>query len=102
MLNIGQSHPVLSLFDRPGQRFGQRLASNASAGLADGHQACVSPIQAAVVLQLAYQSAVHQDDEVHVSGLTHPVPELTLTHAQMLLPVPMEGLGPASPDCHPR
>ena len=95
MLNIEQSHPVLRLFDRPGKRFGQRLSSDAATGLADGHQACLSPIQSAVVLQLTHQSAVHQDDEVHVSCLTHPVPELTLAHAQMLLPVPMKGLGPA-------
>ena len=47
------------------------------------------------MLQLTHQCAVHQDDEVHVSGLTHSVPELTVAHAQMVLPVPMKGLGSA-------
>src|SRR5919199_4473775 len=31
---------------------------------------------------------------MHVPCLAHAVPELTLAHPQVLLPVPMEGLGP--------
>ena len=50
------------------------------------------------MLHLAHQSGIRQGDEVHVPGLAHPVPELTLAHAQVLLPVPVKGLrpGPAS------
>jgi hypothetical protein len=47
------------------------------------------------MLQLAHQSGVHQDDEVHVPGLALSVPELTLAHAQMQLPVPVKGLCPS-------
>ena len=98
MLNVGQTHAVLRPFDRPRQGVGQGFTRDAATGLADGHQANVSPLKGAVVLQLAHQGGVHQDDEVHVPGLAHPVPELTFTHAQVLLPVAMKGLGsgPAS------
>ena len=58
----------------------------------------MSPLERTVVLQLAHQSGVRQHDEVHVPGLAHSVTQLTLTHAQVLLPVPVVGLraGPAS------
>ncbi len=84
----------MRLFDGPSKRFAQGLASDGATGLANGHQACVSPLEGTIMLQLAHQSRVRQDDEVHVPGLAHPVPELTLAHAQMLLPVPMKGLRP--------
>src|SRR5581483_2583162 len=84
----------LGTFDRPSQRLSESLAGDGTTGLADGHQTCVSPVQSTVVLHLAHQSRVRQDDELHVSGLTHPVPELTLAHAQMLLPVQVKGLRP--------
>src|SRR5215211_549880 len=98
MLNIGQSPAVVSLLDGPGKRLGEDLASDGTTGLADGHQAYMSPLKGTVVLQLAHQSGVHHHDEVHVSGLTHSVTQLTLAHAQMLLPVPVVGLrlSPAS------
>jgi hypothetical protein len=48
---------------------------------------------------LAHQGAVRQEHEIHVAGLALAAPELTIAHAQMLLPVPMEGLrdSPALP-----
>ena len=73
MLNIGQTHPVLSLLNRPGKRLSQGLASDGATGLADGHQAYVSPFEGAVVLQLAHQCGIHHHDEVHVPGLAHSV-----------------------------
>ena len=93
-LDIGQTHALLRTFNRPGERLPQGLARDSTAGLADGHQACVSPIEGAVVLHLAHQSGVRQGDEMHVPGLAHSVPELTLAHAQVLLPVPVKGLRP--------
>ena len=50
------------------------------------------------MLQLTHEGGIRQDDEVHVPCLAHPVPELTLAHTQMLLPVPVKSLGstPAS------
>jgi hypothetical protein len=94
MLNIGQTHPKLGLLNGPGERLAQRLAGDGTTGLADGHQACLSPVEGAVVLQLAHQSAVHEHDEIHVPGLAQSVTHLAIAHAQMLLPVPMIGLCP--------
>lgn len=98
MLNIGQTHPLLGLLDSPGKRLSEGFARDGTTGLADGHQACLSPLEGAVVLHLAHQSGVHHHDEVHVPGLAQSVTQVTVTHAQMLLPVPMIGLGsgPAS------
>jgi len=93
MMYFGRTHPVLGMFDCPGQGFAERFTRDAATGLADGHQACVIPIQGAVVPQLTHESGVHQHDEVHVPGLAHPVAELTIAHAQVLLPVPIIGLG---------
>jgi hypothetical protein len=53
------------------------------------------PLQGTVVLELAHQSGVHQQDKVHMPGLAQSVPELTRAHAHMLLPVPMHGLRPS-------
>src|SRR5262249_4520982 len=46
-----------------------------------------------VVPHLAHQGAVRQEHEIHVPRLALATPELTIAHAQMLLPVPMERLG---------
>src|SRR5690606_17974804 len=42
--------------------------------------------------QLGHNRAVRQEDQMHMPGLALAVPELTLAHAEMLLPVPMKGL----------
>src|ERR671928_1478952 len=91
--DFGQTLPLLHLLDHPSDRFAQSLAEDRATGLADGRQACLSPFLRTVVPQLAHQSAVRQEDEIHVPGLALATPELTIAHAQMLLPVPMEGLG---------
>src|SRR5262245_36248954 len=87
------------LLNHPGDRFAQGLTKHRSTGFADGRQACMSPFLRTVVLQLTHQSAVRQEYEIHMPGLALAAPELTLAHAQMLLAVPMEGLGscPALP-----
>src|SRR5947207_5154791 len=92
--DLGQTLPLLHLFDHPGDRFTQGLAKHCATGLADGRQACLSPFLRTVVLQLRHQSAVRQEYEIHVPCLALAFPELTITHTQMLLPVPMEGLCP--------
>src|SRR3954468_2550861 len=91
-LDFGQTLPLLDLFDHPSDRFAQGLAQHGPTGLADGHQACLSPSLHTVVPQLCHQSAVRQEDEIHMPCLALTFPELTLAHTQMLLPVPMEGL----------
>ena len=98
LLDIGQTHASLGMLNRPGDGLAQGLTSDGATGLANGHQACVSPIDGTVVLQLTHQSGVHQDDELHMPCLAISVPELTLAHAQVLLPVSVKGLcsGPSS------
>src|SRR3954468_21143901 len=96
-LDCGQTLPILHLFDYPGDGFPQRLAEHGATGLADGRQACVSPFLRTVMPQLRHQSAVRQEHEIHMPGLALATPELTRAHAQMLLPVPMEGLSSCPP-----
>src|SRR5215212_4161192 len=91
-LDSGQTLPLLNLLDHPGDRFTQGLAKHRTTGLADGRQAHVSPFLRTVVPQLAHQGAVRQEHEIHMPRLALATPELTRAHAQMLLPVPMEGL----------
>src|SRR6266508_2196866 len=92
-LDIGQTLPLLGLLNYPGDRFAQGLAKHGATGLADGRQACLSPFLRTVVPQLGHQGAVRQEYEIHMPGLALATPELTRAHAQMLLAVPMEGLG---------
>lgn len=97
--DLGQTLALCDLLDHPGDRFAQGFAEDCPTGLADGRQARVSPFLRTVVFQMTHQSAVRQEYEIHVPGLALAAPELTRAHAQMLLPVPMEGLGscPALP-----
>src|SRR6266542_2906724 len=93
-LDSRQTLPLLGLLNHPGDRFAQGLAEHGATGLADGRQAYVSPLLRTVVPQLGHQGAVRQEYEIHMPGLALATPELTRAHAQMLLPVPMEGLCP--------
>jgi hypothetical protein len=99
MLDFGHTEAFVRTLYDPFERLAQGFTEDLPTGLADGHQAYMSPFLRTVVLQLTHQSGVRQDDQMHVPGLAHAAPELTLAHAQMLLPVPMEGLGscPALP-----
>ena len=90
--DFGQTLALLNLLDHPSDRFAQGLTQHGTTGLADGRQACLSPFLRTVVPQLGHQGAVRQEHEIHVPGLALAFPELTITHAQMLLAVPMEGL----------
>src|SRR5690349_7326285 len=92
-LDCGQTLPLLNLLNHPGDRFAQGFAEHGPTGLADGRQARVSPLLRTVVPQLGHQCAVRQKYEIHMPGLALATPELTRAHAQMLLSVPMEGLG---------
>jgi hypothetical protein len=83
---------MLRLFNHPCNRLAQGLAEHCATGLADGRQACVSLFLRTVMPQLAHQGAVRQEHEIHKPGLALAIPELTITHTQVLLSVPMEGL----------
>src|SRR5436189_5276716 len=97
-LDIGQTLPLLDLLDHPRNRFAQGLTKHGATGLADGRQACLSPFLRTVVPQLGHQGAVRQEYEIHVPCLALALPELTIAHAEMLLPVPLEGVG-SCPAC---
>src|SRR5262245_33693740 len=92
-LDLGHTLPLLNLLDDPGDRFAQGLTKDRATGLADGRQTCLSPFLHTVLPQLSHQGAVRQEHEIHVPCLALATPELTLAHTQMLLPVPMKGLG---------
>src|SRR5437763_6201155 len=91
--DCGQTLPLCDLLNHPGDRFAQGLAEHGPTGLADGRQAYMSPFLRTVVPHLGHQSAVRQEHELHMPGLALATPKLTRAHAQMLLAVPMEGLG---------
>ena len=77
--DLGQTLPLLHLFDHPHDRFAQGLTKHRAAGLADGRQASLSPFLRTVLPQLAHQGAVRQEDEIHMPGLALATPELTIT-----------------------
>src|SRR5215211_2195246 len=93
-LNGGQTLALLHLPYDPGDCLTERFSQHGATGLADGRQAYASPFLRTVLPQLAHQSAVRHEYEIHVPGLALAIPELTRAHAQMLLAVPMERLGP--------
>ena len=86
MLDFEHTHPFSRSLDHPFERFGQGLTQDQPTGLANGRKANVRPIHGAVVLQLTHESGVRQDDELHVPGLAHAAPELTLAHAHICFP----------------
>src|ERR1035438_7704498 len=70
----------------------ERLIEHRSAGFADGLQTTESPLLRTVLSQLTHEQAVRQHDQVHVPGLALAVAKLTISHAKLLLTVPMIGL----------
>ena len=80
------------LLDDPGEGGAERLVQHRSAGFADGLQPTESPITRTVLPQLTHEQAVRQHHQVHVPGLALAVAKLTVSHAKLLLTVPMIGL----------
>ena len=81
-----------SLFDGPADRVTQTFSQHGSTGFADGRQLTKSPFLRTALLELAHEQTVRQHYEVHVPGLAIPVAQLTISHAQFLLTVPMKCL----------
>jgi len=79
----------LDLLDDPGEGGAERFVQHCPAGFADGPQPTESPIVRTVLPQLAHEHTVRQHDQVHVPGLALAVAELTVSHAKLLLTVPM-------------
>ena len=84
--------PSGDLFDRPGERRPQGLFEHRPTGFADGHQPMERPFLRTALLQLAHEQTVRQHDQVHVPGLALGITQLTITHPELLLAVPMKGL----------
>ncbi len=80
------------LLNDPGEGGAERLIEHRSAGFADGLQTTEGPLVRTVLPQLTHEQTVRQHDQVHVSGLALAVAELTVSHAKLLLTVPMIGL----------
>jgi hypothetical protein len=81
-------------FNRPGDGFPEGVAQHGAAGFADGRQRLGSPCPRTALAQLGHEQTMHQQHEVHVPRLALAAAQLTVTQAQMLLAVPMQGLRP--------
>ena len=88
---------IRDLFDHPGDGGSHGFAHYRSTGFADCRQLAECPIFRTVRPELIHEKSVRQHDQVHVPGLALAVAQLTISHAQLLLSVPMKGLraGPA-------
>ena len=94
---IGQSHDQTAApsrlpagLPRPASR--RVLPEHRSTGFADGLQPTERPLTRTVLPQLAHEQTVRQHDQVHVPGLALAITQLTVSHAKLLLTVPMKGL----------
>jgi len=82
----------LDLLNNPIQGGAERLVRHRAAGFADGLQPTERPILRTVLSQLSHEQAVRQHNQVHVPCLALAVAKLTISHAKLLLTVPMIGL----------
>ena len=72
----------------------QRLGFHRTTGFADGRQRPPSPVLRTTLLQRAHEETLRCTDERHVAGLPLAAAHLTVSQPQLLLAVPMKGLGP--------
>ena len=86
--------PTIFLYaiDHPGDCLTQRFSTYRTTGLPDGRQAFERPRTRTALPHLMHEQAVRQEDQIHVAGLPEAFPQLTVTHAQLLLAVPVEAL----------
>ena len=87
---------LLDAIDDPGDCIAQCFSTHGPTGLPDGRQTFQRPNTRTALPQLTHEKTVRKEDQVHVAGLPQAVPELTVTHTQVLLAVPVKALG-ASP-----
>ena len=80
------------LLDGPSQGRSQGFSQHGSTGFADGRQLLERPILRTALPELPHQQTVRQHDQIHVPGLALAIAQLTVSHAQLLLAVPMKGL----------
>ena len=82
---------LLDLLDGPFQGGAKCLVRHRSAGFANGLQTTVRPVIRTDLPQFEHEQAVRQHYQVHVPCLALAVAKLTISHAQLLLSVPMIG-----------
>jgi len=80
------------LFDCPIEGRSHGFSRHSSAGFANGRQLRERPFFRTVLLELGHEQSVRQHDQVHMPGLALAVTQLTVSHAKLLLTVPMKGL----------
>src|SRR3989338_10034305 len=80
--------------NRPGDRALQGVPQDRPTGFADGGQRHASPLTRTALAQRGDEQTVRQQDEVEMPGLALAAAQLTVAHPEVLLAVPMEGLGP--------
>src|SRR5712691_2347889 len=81
-------------FNRPRDRFPQRFAQYCPTGFANGHQRLGGPRTRTALAQLGHEQTMHQQHEIEMPRLALAAAQLTVTQAQMLLAVPMQGFRP--------
>src|SRR5262245_16604270 len=87
-----RSLPLHHLLDRPGQSRAQALAEHRATGFADCRQPLERPLTRTTLPQLTHQETVRQHDQVNVPCLALDITQLTISEAELLLAVPVEGL----------
>ena len=87
---------LLDTIDDPGDCIAQCLSIHVPTGLSYGRQTFQRPHTRTALPQLTHEKTVRKEDQVHVAGLPQAFPELTVTHTQVLLAVPVKALS-ASP-----
>src|SRR5215211_6369618 len=87
------------LVHNPVNQLSQEFAFDGPTGFADGRQHGPSPVLRTVLVERTHQKTVRCADEIHVAGLPLAIAHLAISKPQLLLPVPMKGLGacPAVP-----
>ena len=79
-------------FENPGNGLAEAILQYRHTGLADCRQTLHGPRTRTTLPQLTHQDTVRQEDHVQVPRLALATAKLTVTHAHMLLAVPMEAL----------
>src|SRR5215217_6754557 len=84
------------LIHNPIDHMRQGLGFHRTTGFANGRQRPPSPVLRTTLLQRAHEETIRCTDEINVAGLPLAAAHLTVPQPQLLLAVPMKGLG-ASP-----
>src|SRR5437016_13916413 len=85
------------LGDNPIDHALQGLRFHRTTGFANGRQRPPSPVLRTTLLQRAHEETIRCTNEIPVAGLPLAAAHLTVSQPQLLLAVPMKGLGACPP-----